>query len=471
MFDQGVDRQRGAGERTTEVFLGRIVLSLSYFALLVFAVFFVRFTYPLRVSSSLPCLMLAVVGVLVAGFSAVLPDYAPILKLVGALFVGLEYGWLTLLWGEALGYMDVKNTGLCVALAFVVCAVSYLAIRQAPHEAQVVVASLLPIASTASLWLGIEKFSTGGTLSKRKEQPEKFHGFSLRIPWKTSKLFGLVKEAALTTGAFGFMFAATNLCFGRSGYEVAGLGVLGFIVATALLIFSSTKTIKYLYRASQPAMGLGLALLPANANAGTLLIFASYSCTLFLAVLTLCEVSNKFNVSVVKQTAVVFGTNLLFLFVGQVVGVVVSSLLRDNQMEPYIVSLTLLVLLMAYIAIASKDGVYLFNLNAVASDYYERVNEPRKPSNLDPSASKLAISTMLFHEAVNQRCTIVAGEFKLTPREEEVLIAISQGMSIAEIAESFYIAPGTVKTHINHIYTKMGISNRDELKKVLNAHE
>lgn len=459
------------GEKTTDVFFGRIVLSLSYFAMMVFAVFFVRFTYPLRVSSSLPCLVLAVVGVLVAGFSSVLPDYASALKLFGALVVGLEYGWLTLLWGEALGYMDAKHTGFCASLAFVVCAISYLAVRHAPHEMQVALASLLPVASTVSLWFGIVRLSTGGKLGERKVQAEKFHGFSLRVPWKTSKLFGLIREAALTTGAFGFIFAATNLCFGRSGYEVIGLGVLGVMLTVALLAFSSAKTIKYLYRVAQPAMGLGLALIPASANIGMLLIFASYSSVLFLTILTLCEVSNKFSISVVKQTAAVFGANLLLLSAGQTVGVIVSNLLRDNHMESYIVSLALLVLLMTYIAIASKDGGYIFNLNAVAADYYERINAARRPSSLGPTDSELAISTMMLHEAINQRCTVVAGEFDLTPREEEVLIAVSQGMSIADIAKSFYIAPGTVKTHINHIYKKMGISSRDELKRVLNVRE
>lgn len=458
-------------EQPTDVFFSRIVLSLSYFAMMAFAVFFVRFTYPLRVSSSLPCLVLAVVGVLIAGFSSVIPSYASALKLAGTLVVGLEYGWLTLLWGEALGYMDAKHTGFCVVLAFVICAVSYLAVQYCSHEIQVLLSALLPIASTASLWLGIIKLSTGGNLGERKAHPDKFHGLSLRVPWKTSKLFGLVKEATLTTGAFGFIFAATNLCFGRSGYEVMGLGVLGVALAAALLAFSSAKTIKYLYRVSQPAMGLGLALLPANSNLGMLLVFASYSTVLFLTILTLCEVSNKFSISVVKQTAAVFGVNLLFLIAGQVLGVFVSNLLRDSRMESYIISLALLVLLMTYIAIASKDGGYIFNLSTIATDYCERSGTTYKPSTAGPSESELAISTMMFHEAISQRCTVVAGEFDLTPREEEVLIAVSQGMSIAEIAKSFYIAPGTVKTHINHIYKKMSISNRDELKKILNVHE
>ena len=48
----------------------------------------------------------------------------------------------------------------------------------------------------------------------------------------------------------------------------------------------------------------------------------------------------------------------------------------------------------------------------------------------------------------------------LTPREVEVLRAIAEGRSNAEIARELYITEGTVKTHINKLFAKAGLRDR-----------
>lgn len=48
----------------------------------------------------------------------------------------------------------------------------------------------------------------------------------------------------------------------------------------------------------------------------------------------------------------------------------------------------------------------------------------------------------------------------LSSRELEVLRLIDQGLSNPEIAERLTVAPSTVKTHINNIYSKMGVQTR-----------
>jgi two-component system nitrate/nitrite response regulator NarL len=48
----------------------------------------------------------------------------------------------------------------------------------------------------------------------------------------------------------------------------------------------------------------------------------------------------------------------------------------------------------------------------------------------------------------------------LTPREQEVLDLIEQGMKNKEIAAQMGIRPGTVKIHLKHIFEKTGIHGR-----------
>ncbi|KQY60716.1 LuxR family transcriptional regulator [Aeromicrobium sp. Root495] len=48
----------------------------------------------------------------------------------------------------------------------------------------------------------------------------------------------------------------------------------------------------------------------------------------------------------------------------------------------------------------------------------------------------------------------------LTERELEVALAVGQGRSNAEIAETLFMSLATVKAHISHLFTKLGAANR-----------
>jgi DNA-binding NarL/FixJ family response regulator len=49
---------------------------------------------------------------------------------------------------------------------------------------------------------------------------------------------------------------------------------------------------------------------------------------------------------------------------------------------------------------------------------------------------------------------------QLTPREQEVLELLAQGLGVAAIARNIYVSESTAKTHISKIYEKLGAANR-----------
>jgi DNA-binding NarL/FixJ family response regulator len=48
----------------------------------------------------------------------------------------------------------------------------------------------------------------------------------------------------------------------------------------------------------------------------------------------------------------------------------------------------------------------------------------------------------------------------LSRREVEVLRLVAEGLTTREMADRLYISPKTADHHIQHIYTKLGVSNR-----------
>ena len=48
----------------------------------------------------------------------------------------------------------------------------------------------------------------------------------------------------------------------------------------------------------------------------------------------------------------------------------------------------------------------------------------------------------------------------LTEREHEILSMIAAGKSLPEIAKELYLGVTTVKTHVQHLYEKLGVSDR-----------
>jgi len=79
---------------------------------------------------------------------------------------------------------------------------------------------------------------------------------------------------------------------------------------------------------------------------------------------------------------------------------------------------------------------------------------------LDPSVQATLVAAAGRAPGVGRPSPAAPPPDDLTPREAEVLTLIAQGLSNSEIARALFVSEATVKTHVNHVFSKIGARDR-----------
>jgi non-specific serine/threonine protein kinase len=90
----------------------------------------------------------------------------------------------------------------------------------------------------------------------------------------------------------------------------------------------------------------------------------------------------------------------------------------------------------------------------------------RALSLADAVSEALQTSTDVAEQTGPEAPAAQSEPYGLTAREVEVLRLIADGRSNPGIAEALYISPRTAQTHVQHIFTKLGVGSRAEAVKV-----
>ena len=159
---------------------------------------------------------------------------------------------------------------------------------------------------------------------------------------------------------------------------------------------------------------------------------------------------------------------LMDLRMPRVDGVTATRRLRSAPRPPEVIVLTTF----------DADENVLGALRAGASGFLLKDSPPadiadaiRRVAAGDPILSP-AVTRRLMHRAVVQENTREKADGQLSalsPRELEVVRAIAEGQTNAEIAASLLMSVPTVKAHVTHILTKAGLTNRTQI--ALLAHD
>lgn len=70
---------------------------------------------------------------------------------------------------------------------------------------------------------------------------------------------------------------------------------------------------------------------------------------------------------------------------------------------------------------------------------------------------------------MRRRTEELSAEFGISPREKEVLFYLGRGYNHGYIAKKLFVSENTVRTHVRHIYGKIGVSSREELLDLIDG--
>jgi len=86
---------------------------------------------------------------------------------------------------------------------------------------------------------------------------------------------------------------------------------------------------------------------------------------------------------------------------------------------------------------------------------------------LSPAITRRLMDRAVATSGTRERARAALAD--LTPREHEVVVGIARGETNAEISARLFMSVATVKAHITHILTKLGLANRTQI--ALLAHD
>lgn len=267
---------------------------------------------------------------------------------------------------------------------------------------------------------------------------------SRAFPWKI-----IFVMAAFT---FAFAVFESNPSALGGPLSSAGMLVMALVIFAAAALFTDRIRVESLFRISTPLMALGLLIaslfVQQSSGLASFLISASYTAFLVMIMAIMCDLTYRLSVNPLW----LFGIERFIRFVTYAIGANAFSMLG-----PYdVLGMPAHTIMgIAAIALILCSTTILFTDRNLLNDWSVPLD-----SDTDEENQGRLIS----------RCNQIAQECRLSSREQEVFLLLVEGEDIANIERKLFIANGTAKSHIQHIYKKVGVHSKQELlDKVANT--
>ncbi len=360
------------------------------------------------------------------------PSAAVPLATAGALLGAFGFCAILLMFNEAIVPLSLIRIALFTAASrFIAVPMTYLCQGLAGTRFALVLV-LLPLLSLGCLALAFR------SLPERERVVRPYPKFS--YPWKPL--------AVLCIYAFAYGMRTAQLPEGAGVHSSLSTALVmgGFFVV--VYFFSDRFSVSALFRSPLLLMVCGVLLIPAEGVLGTTaagyLISMGMTLMSLLISLLFYDLSKRMGIAIVALTGIM-RVNTLFTLWGAGCTDLLGRTGLDEGTQSILVSAAVVMLVLASTLmllserdLASRWGIKLLETETLAAD-------------------------SLRAEAIAERCDAVSASCHLSPREDEICRLIASGKTNQQIERELFIASGTLKAHIQHIYVKCDVHSRKEL--------
>lgn len=358
--------------------------------------------------------------------------------MAAAVVGGVGLGLIILIWSEVFGCLSPLRVTLYYSASIALGAVLVYIFMGFRLEWLACFTALLPTVS-----LAMARRSMARVPEKRRPQPSQIN---FRPPWKIFLLMALygfaygILETRAYTGLFG-------------PHSSPGVLVVALVIFFSVALRREKFDFNSIVRIALPLTVVALWLVPMLGLEATVLsgpcAIGGYTAATILIMALCSNMCYRHGVSAIWLFGIERSLRLGFMFLGR--GAAFVGIHADlNGIDG-----DFLISGLAMMAVITATLLLLSQKNVEGQWGISFLNGSGK-SRADKQAQRVA-----------DRCGELAAEYHLTARELEILRLLAQRKTVGMIERDLFIANGTAKAHVRHIYQKLDIHSREELFALL----
>lgn len=278
------------------------------------------------------------------------------------------------------------------------------------------------------------------------DHPQKTRESAVRVfPWKPVLLM------SICTFAIGFgMMPQQPLLAGN---------IIGTLFVTALVFFGVLSASRWfnfdtIYQLAFPLIIVCFLLIapsiPGSPEVMAFCFDAGYTMLSMFIMLILSNITYRFGISAVWISGIERGVRYIAESIGWTVFVFASTSLTVSTFTTVYSGITIALILMFILVFFTERGL------SAEWGITIKTDEGEEQLSLGQQAHRV-------YELSKQH--------NLSPREEEVLQLLARKKTVLQMEDELYLAEGTIKAHVSHIYRKLNVHSRAELHNLLNTPE
>ena len=384
------------------------------------------------------------VPVLMYGVSS----HSIVLLVLGSSLLSIGRGLIVAMVGVSCIDMERREAGICITLAYLFSFLSRSLFVILPDIVGIVAYAAFPLIALALVYTYLypilnHVFKAEPPAQMAVTKPSSFLPFGHQL-FICIVLFRFVHGYALTLGEIGGVPLSTV-------YAIIPLTLVAF----SAVVSKKSLNPDMLFRVSALFVVAGFLVLPihtlnANALVNTLL-FSGVGCFEILTYFVLIALGSRNRASSLAVFAWGYAMNSLGVILGANFGRFTNAYLQIDLATVQVLAALVIFAFVAYILTVLKD----FNFNTTIE-------------GVTPSETVVSSFSAGLLEA---RCKTLSAKFALTSRESEIFALLARGRNSRFIQEELFVSYNTVKAHVRHIYSKLGIHTQQELIDLVESDE